>query len=104
MSVIVGRNENGIMLNGLEYLCDEKTDKPLVFESESAAEMFLRENGWDDDSIYWLTFKEVTEARCPRCGWPLAISDLSEYDFTCLGCDEDFYSFEVKRGCVEAKK
>ena len=100
MSVLIGRHENGIMLNELEYMLDEKTGKPLVFEDEPAAETFLRENGWDDDSIYWLTFKEVTDARCPRCGWPLAVSDLWEYDFTCPWCDEDFYRFEVK-GCGE---
>ena len=31
---------------------------------------------------------------CRFCGSPLYKSDLEEYTFECLNCDEDFYYFE----------
>lgn len=36
-----------------------------------------------------------TSYRCPRCGKALIRSDLPEYAFQCMDCDEDFYTFEA---------
>ena len=33
---------------------------------------------------------------CPRCGLPLIPSVISDYDYQCLYCDEDFYDCEVE--------
>ena len=41
--------------------------------------------------------KEIeTDAICPRCGSKLFCSDLSDYDFVCISCDENFFGIEVK--------
>ena len=32
----------------------------------------------------------ITKSTCPRCGAPLYLSDLPQYDFTCYECDENF--------------
>lgn len=32
---------------------------------------------------------------CPRCGLSLIPSVISDYDYQCLYCDEDFYDCEV---------
>lgn len=34
---------------------------------------------------------------CPRCGSPVFESSIEDYTAQCLFCDEDFYSFEVKK-------
>lgn len=41
------------------------------------------------------TFK--TNAICPRCGKALYTTDIYGYDFTCKECNENFYSFEIKK-------
>lgn len=38
------------------------------------------------DEIYGLT-----DERCPKCGSPLYVSDLCQYQCVCLECDENFY-------------
>lgn len=37
-----------------------------------------------------------TNARCPRCGRRLHTTDVFEYGFVCLYCDENMYVFEVR--------
>lgn len=36
-----------------------------------------------------------TNKKCFRCGNQLLVSDLKEYKYLCLNCDENFYEFEV---------
>ena len=41
-------------------------------------------------------FKQYgTNKKCPKCNHPLLTSDLEEYTYLCLNCDENFYSVEV---------
>lgn len=41
--------------------------------------------------------KEIeTHAICPRCGEKLYCSDLPNYAFVCINCDENFFEIEVK--------
>ena len=54
--VIVGRHINGITINPLEYLLDEK-DEVMEFTSEDAAKTFLKEKGHTDDYIDGLIFQ-----------------------------------------------
>lgn len=50
MGVLVGRPINGIAINGLEYLCDDK-GYAIVFEDEENAKKFLADHGIDEDQI-----------------------------------------------------
>lgn len=58
--IVIGRHINGIMLNPLEYVCDEN-DSLMVFETEDKAKDFCRENGLTDEDIEWLVFEEIDE-------------------------------------------
>lgn len=37
-----------------------------------------------------------TDKECPHCGCFLFKSDLPQYDYVCVECDENFYSVECK--------
>ena len=37
-----------------------------------------------------------TDAKCPKCGQPLYYSDLMDYEYVCVQCDENFYSIECE--------
>ena len=37
-----------------------------------------------------------THKECPHCGDDLYLSDLPQYDYVCVQCDENFYESEVK--------
>lgn len=50
MGVLVGRPIEGVTINGLEYLCDEK-GRAIVFKDESDAKQFLSDNGLSEDDI-----------------------------------------------------
>lgn len=39
--------------------------------------------------------KYGTNKRCFRCRSQLLVSDLKEYKYLCLNCDENFYEFEA---------
>lgn len=39
--------------------------------------------------------KYATHKHCPRCGSQLLVSDLKQYKYLCLNCDENFYGIEV---------
>lgn len=43
--IIIGRPINGISLNGLEYLLDDK-DEPMEFKDKDEAKQYLRDNGY----------------------------------------------------------
>lgn len=38
--------------------------------------------------------KYGTNKKCFRCGSQLLVSDLKQYKYLCLECDENFYEFE----------
>lgn len=37
----------------------------------------------------------ATDKKCCRCSSPLLKSDLKEYKYLCIECDENFYGFEI---------
>lgn len=39
--------------------------------------------------------KYGTNKKCLRCGNQILVSDLKQYKYLCLKCDENFYEFEV---------
>lgn len=38
----------------------------------------------------------LTDKRCPHCDAPLYCSDLPQYDYVCIECEENFYECEVR--------
>lgn len=50
MGVIIGRPIEGVTINGLEYVCDER-GMTIVFKDEQEARGFLADHGIDDDLI-----------------------------------------------------
>lgn len=38
----------------------------------------------------------LTDKRCPHCDAPLYCSDLPNYEYVCIECEENFYECEVK--------
>lgn len=44
---------------------------------------------------YKKIFAVDNKAYCPKCYGTLEKSDLKDYDFLCLNCDENFYNIEV---------
>lgn len=91
-AVIVGRPINGISINGLEYLMDDE-GAYKIFDDTGAAKKFLMENGFDEEDLEELVFKESI-GTCFRCGSPLFPSQIEGYTSQCFTCDEDFFSFE----------
>lgn len=45
------------------------------------------------DEIYK---KFGTKKSCPHCGKQLIESDLKDYKYLCINCDENFYKIEVE--------
>lgn len=39
--------------------------------------------------------KYGTNKKCFRCGCQLLVSNLKQYKYLCLNCDENFYEFEA---------
>lgn len=37
-----------------------------------------------------------TNKYCPKCNNQLLVSDLKQYRYLCIKCDENFYSFETE--------
>ena len=58
---IIGRHINGITLNPLEYVLDDRGEV-MEFNSENEAKSWLRGMGITDDEIYWLVFEEIDAA------------------------------------------
>lgn len=59
--IIIGRHINGITLNDYEYLLDGASGDIVEFESDESAKAFLRENGFTDDDMYYMVFREVRD-------------------------------------------
>lgn len=54
----IGRHVNGIMLNELEFILDQKGDIKL-FPTKREAIRFCKKKGMTEEQIYWLCFKYV---------------------------------------------
>jgi hypothetical protein len=55
---------------------------------------------YDDETLNILIHNIVkdlaTDKKCPHCNAQLYLSDLPEYDYICVECEENFYECEVK--------
>ena len=56
--IAVGRQINGITINGLEYLLDDYGEV-MTFDTEFDARDYLASKGVRPDDMYWLVFCEV---------------------------------------------
>ncbi len=85
------------------YLADIKeTENYVKFSQEIFKKMSVNELVWFDKVAKGMnpTIRSIleaikTEKRCPKCGDTLYCSDLPEYEYVCVECDENFYEFEV---------
>ena len=80
-----------------EFIMDFSTKRPASYPDREAAKKGLKKLGWKEEDFDRFEFLDVL-ATCPRCGYPLVRSDLEDYDFLCVNCDENYYSIEVKGG------
>jgi len=64
--IIVGRHINGITINPLEYLLDEKGEV-MEFASEGEAKAFLKEKSLTDDYIDGLIFQTENGRGIEQC-------------------------------------
>lgn len=67
--IIVGRSIEGISLNPLEFLVDESGEL-IKFKTKEHAIRFLKENGADEEDIYYMQFiytNESGECKCHIC-------------------------------------
>ena len=42
--------------------------------------------------------RDTFTIKCNRCGSPVLKSDLDDYVYQCMNCDEDLYEFETHQG------
>ncbi len=48
-----------------------------------------------EDAVHDIVKELRTDKKCPCCDAPLYCSDLPEYEYVCVECDENFYECEV---------
>ena len=58
-------------------------------------------NECEDDDVFPILINSIVKAlktnkKCPHCDAPLYLSDLPQYDYVCIECEENFYECEVK--------
>lgn len=86
------------------YLVDAETTmnylhfEQAVLNRVSVCDLVACDNGDDDlDYAVHSIVKDIeTDKKCPSCGSMLYCSDLPEYDYVCVECEENFYDCEVK--------
>lgn len=58
--------------------------------------MFIKEQA--PKSFEYVNKRVYKTLRCNRCGSIVLKSDLPQYSYQCLNCDEDLFKIEVHRG------
>lgn len=61
-------------------------------------EQYYAEEGNAQDLEEQLYKKYGTNRKCCKCGKQLLESDLRDYKYLCLYCEENFYEFETLEG------
>ena len=56
--IIVGRHQEGITLNPLEYLMDDSGEFMVKFPSFQSALSFMRKQGYEDEDMEFMFFQE----------------------------------------------
>ena len=89
----IGRPINGIPVNGLEYILDDKNEL-MLFSTKAEAVSYLKEHGVPDDGIDDFTFQYYT--KCLNCGKMVTIDgddimhdDLGDH-VVCPMCESSF--------------
>lgn len=82
----------------LTYYADEYVNREIERYTpykERLFEEYRRQTSKDKSGEYKVKIYQ-TNVTCPKCGAMLFTSDVSDYSFICMDCDENFYSSEVK--------
>lgn len=79
-----------------------KTDNYIKFAQAVLNKISVNELIWFDQGadnlteiVHSIVEEITTDKKCPRCGSNLYCSDIEEYDYVCVECDENFYNCEV---------
>ena len=67
------------------------------FDQELLEKYYMaNENEEDTKEIETELYKNYgTDTYCPRCRHQLLVSDLKDYKYLCLNCNENFYGMEI---------
>lgn len=101
------------LLDNCEYIGDEDTQSITKLEERNtiinAIDLMgdLYNKAYKDEEnkeeigeevVYNETLKPKSAVNCPHCGKEMYISDIIDYAYVCLNCDENFYSMECDNG------
>ena len=83
---------------------DEETENykkfRSVLENNIGVPTLVNFDDENDDALVIVVHNIVrellTDKKCPHCDAPLYCSDLPQYDYVCIECEENFYECEVK--------
>ena len=83
--------EGVLFLNGSQIAYSEPDDEFFgEWDFEANGETYVVEV-IKEQAVY-------ASCQCPRCGkYKMEVSSVPGYAFTCTECDEDFYTFEIKK-------
>ncbi len=84
--------ENGVTENYKKFkdiLADNISVPALVnFDDENNDELVI--------IVHNIVKELLTDKKCPHCDALLYLSDLPDYEYVCIECEENFYGIEVK--------
>ena len=72
----------------VSVLLQAKHDLATDMGSDNVAGVVSRINAY--------TKQFLSDAKCPRCGALLYLSDLPQYEYVCYDCDENYFDVEVQ--------
>ena len=55
-------------------------------------------------SLDYIIKRDVGTIRCNKCGSPVLKSDLNDYAYQCMNCDEDLYAIETHEGAYHTEE
>ena len=91
------RKFNELLLNNMDitsiHYATESMQKGIEVLKKTYPEV-AEEMEWRCDELERMLKLYQTKVHCPRCGKILYLSDLPQYDYLCVNCEENFYHFE----------
>lgn len=81
-------NRDFELLNKMKFITEYNKDLDKYYNEENEEKQ--------NDIYKQLYNKYGTDKSCPHCKSKLLKSDLLDYEYLCVKCDENFYSIEIK--------
>lgn len=90
----------GCLMNMEEETENYKKFRDWLTTNISVTDLVNFDDDNDNDTLKGIVHDIVKELRtdkkCPHCDALLYLSDLPEYEYVCVECEENFYECEVK--------